>query len=356
MNIVKLNPYANNQIAFTGGSSKKNALSTVQGKPGQELKPMPRLNGAYFGVKTSPARQVTFSGYNNLRYIGTPLLIDPEYVAEYERQSQEGFKPEATLYERKFEQTYTQYRQALSNTENAKPSQGAVNQMEKILLRNGIVRISGPVSDQMAEMVQEKVNILVAIMRRSGEAKPIRFLVNSPGGSILSMNSILDSMDYAKNTEIGGKKIPVATYCQGYAASAASVIMANGTPGYRSMSPRAEIMIHQPLGGASGQETDIAIAAKRIRQMKDEINAFFQKTTKMPKEMLTQVMERDFWMSSKDSKEYGFVDVVAPFEELDLSEGECGRITGTPEPKKDAQEAPEEDKTPKRKSADDKTE
>ncbi len=331
MNVVQLNQFLPKKVGFAGGPSAQAvpAHGTMEVAP--DVKPMPQLNGAYFGVKTAPIKQVTFGGYNNLRYIGTPLLIDPEAVAEYERSTQDGFRVEPTMYERKFDQAYTQYRQAMSGPDNAKPSQGKVNQLEKILLRNGIVRISGPVNDAMAEMVQEKVNILVAIMRRTGEVKPIRFLVNSPGGSILSMNSIRDSMDYAKSTEINGKKIPVATYCQGYAASAASVIMASGTPGYRSMSPRAEIMIHQPLGGASGQETDIAIAAKRIRQMKIEINEFFAKTTKMPKEMLDQVMERDFWMSSAESKEYGFVDQVAPFDELDLSEGECENMTCTPE-------------------------
>lgn len=195
--------------------------------------------------------------------------------------------------------------------------------IERIILKNNFILIDDVVTDEMATDVRMRTQLLASAMKKTGIVKPVHFIVNSPGGSIIAMDSILDSMDRLKNTEIEGKKIVVSTICDGFAASAASVILANGSPGHRYTSPRSRVMIHQPIGFAHGQETDIAIEAKLIKRMKEQILDFFAKVTKVPREELAQIMERDYWMESNECIEKGFVDEAYnsfPTQELEESD------------------------------------
>ncbi len=321
MNILNLNPYTQNTQRFAGMQNKIKDSQSIPDVRQQTAEKSPLLNGAYFGVKP-----VQF-GARNPNYVGTPLLINPEFTTQYEEASARPYSWGNSLFESHFNTTLAQFQNTISNAE--KPSHKKLSQLQQILIKNGIVKISGPVTDQMAEMVQERVNILEGIMKKTGKVQPINFLINSPGGSILAMNSIIDSMDQVKATKIDGKNIPIATYVQGYAASAASVITANGTPGHRSMSKKAEIMIHQPLGGASGQATDIEIRYKQIMRYKRQINEFFAKVTKVPQEEIDIIMERDYWMESAESLEKGFVDkVVDQLPGLNISDEEKEAFIG----------------------------
>lgn len=202
-----------------------------------------------------------------------------------------------------------QYLGTLVCAENNTPfTDNIQNLLDSTLLQNNFILIHGPITTSLANEVRIKTQLLAGVMNKTGKVKPVHFLINSPGGLIVAMNAILDAIDRLKNTKINGQNIIVATYCDGFAASAASVILANGTKGYRYISPRSEVMIHQPLGGMSGQATDMDIQNKRIQKMKAEIRDFFARTTNMTKEELEKVMERDYWMDHKDSIEKGFVD------------------------------------------------
>lgn len=342
MNVLNLNPYNTRTTRFEGGSAsllEKKEKTEAKPLAQKELGNMPRLNGAYFGVKP-----VKF-GAQNPNYVGTPLLINPEFTTQFEEANQRPYSWGNSPFESRFNSALGELQSILNEsggTKAEKPSRDTLGQLQRILVKNGIVKISGPVTDQMAEMVQERVNILVSIMKKTEKVQPINFLINSPGGSILAMNSITDTMDQARATKIKGKAIPIATYVQGYAASAASVITANGTPGYRSMSKKAEIMIHQPLGGASGQATEIEIAYKKIMRAKAQINEFFAEVTNMKREEIDRVMERDYWMEAEESKEKGFVDkIVTQLPGLKLTDedeesfvGACVEGEKCEEPKK----------------------
>ncbi len=231
-------------------------------------------------------------------YRGPSVFIDPNYLGRFlDLSYRKESKPLNIL-----DQTMSAY---LSNQGSMTTGQESI---ENIILKNNFILIHDAVTDEMANEVRLKTQLLAAAMKKTGNVKPVHFLINSPGGSIVSMNAILDAMDRLKNTKINGQNIVVATYCDGMAASAASVIMANGTPGYRYISPRSEVMIHQPLGGMSGQATDLDIRNKRIQRMKTDIVDFFVKTSKMSRDELVRVMERDYFMEAKESVEKGFAD------------------------------------------------
>ncbi len=344
MNVLNLNPHTARTQRFK--SVKETPVSpkttpVLTHSTSSPSKKMPLLNGAYFGVKP-----LQF-GSKNPSYVGTTLLINPDFITQFEDASSRPYHWGESLFESRFNQALGDFK-TIASAE--KPSREKLGQLQRILVKNGIVKISGPVTDPMADMVQERVNILVSIMKKTGEIRPINFLITSPGGSVLAMNSIVDTMDQAKATEINGKNIPIATYVQGYAASAASVIAANGTTGHRSMSKKAEIMIHQPLGGASGQATDMNIAVQRILHTKTEMIKFFTAVTQMQESDVTQAVERDFWMSSTDAKQKGFVDkVVTQLPSLKLTDEDEDTFTGACTESVHSTEEKGEEKEPKEK-------
>jgi ATP-dependent Clp protease protease subunit len=132
--------------------------------------------------------------------------------------------------------------------------------------------------------------------------KDVHLYINSPGGSVTSGLAIYDTLQYIKS--------PVSTICVGQAASMAAVLLLAGAKGKRFALPSARIMIHQPLGGAQGQATDIDIQAKEILRMKDRLNEIIAKHTGQPLERVSADTERDFFMGAGEAKEYGIVDEV----------------------------------------------
>ena len=132
--------------------------------------------------------------------------------------------------------------------------------------------------------------------------KDIMFYINSPGGSITSGMAIFDTMQYIK--------CDVCTICIGMAASMGAFLLAAGEKGKRYALPNAEVMIHQPLGGAQGQATDIQIQAERILKMKDKLNIILAERTGQNLETIKNDTERDNFMSAEEAKEYGLIDKV----------------------------------------------
>lgn len=166
------------------------------------------------------------------------------------------------------------------------------------LLKDRIVFLTGPVHDDMANLI-----IAQLLFLESEEPKKDIFLyVNSPGGSVTAGLAILDTMNHVKPD--------VATVCVGMAASAAAVILAAGQKGKRFALPNAEVMIHQPWGGAEGQATDIEIRAKHILATRDRLNRILAKATGQTLEKIEKDVDRDYFMMAEDAKKYGIVDQV----------------------------------------------
>ncbi len=133
-------------------------------------------------------------------------------------------------------------------------------------------------------------------------AKDINLYINSPGGVITAGMAIYDTMNYIK--------CDVSTVCIGMAASMASFLLAGGAKGKRYALPNAEVMIHQPSGGAQGQATDIRIAADHILEIKKKMNALLAANTGQPIEVIERDTERDNYMTAEEAKEYGIIDAV----------------------------------------------
>ena len=134
--------------------------------------------------------------------------------------------------------------------------------------------------------------------------KDIFMYINSPGGSVSAGMAIYDTMQYIK--------CDVSTICIGLAASMGAFLLASGAKGKRKALPNSEIMIHQPLGGARGQATDIEIQAKQILKIKEKLANILAERTGKPLETLKADMERDFYMAAGEAKEYGLIDEVIP--------------------------------------------
>ena len=166
------------------------------------------------------------------------------------------------------------------------------------LLKDRIVFLSEEVNDVTASLVVAQMLFL------EGEdpEKDISFYINSPGGSITSGMAIYDTMQYIK--------CDVSTICVGMAASMGAFLLAAGTPGKRFALPNSEIMIHQPLGGAQGQATDIKIHAERIIKIKQTLNKILSERTGKPLEVIEHDTERDNFMSAVDAKADGLIDDV----------------------------------------------
>jgi ATP-dependent Clp protease, protease subunit len=166
------------------------------------------------------------------------------------------------------------------------------------LLKDRIIMLSGEVNDQVASAIVAQLLFLEA----EDPDKDIYLYINSPGGVITSGMSIYDTMNYIKPD--------ICTICIGQAASMGAFLLSSGTSGKRYALPHARIMIHQPLGGAQGQATDIAIQAKEILRMKETLNKLLSKQTGQTIKKIEKDTERDNFMSAKEASEYGLVDKV----------------------------------------------
>jgi len=249
----------------------------------------------------------------------TLLWIHPAYAEDYERVVSAPESP--SLLERfEFEQARALSSQHLSASFYG-GSEGVTfrDPFSLAFLKNRTIEIHGVVTPKMAKDVRTKAQLIVAAMAKYKIENPtVKFVIHSPGGDILSMMSILDTMDMLKNTKINGKEIIVATYMDGMAASAASFMLANGTKGHRYMNPRAQIMIHQPSSWAGGQVTDMEIGNKLTQEFKSWGHTFFKEHTNVDDTWIKQVMERDYWMKIDEAIERGFVD--KPHTEFDVGD------------------------------------
>ncbi len=168
------------------------------------------------------------------------------------------------------------------------------------LLKDRIIFLSGEIDDLTANLVVAQMIFLEA----EDPDKDIFMYINSPGGSVSAGMAIYDTMQYIK--------CDVSTICIGLAASMGAFLLASGAKGKRKALPNSEIMIHQPLGGARGQATDIEIQAKQILKIKEKLANILAERTGKPLETLKADMERDFYMAAGEAKEYGLIDEVIP--------------------------------------------
>jgi ATP-dependent Clp protease protease subunit len=166
------------------------------------------------------------------------------------------------------------------------------------LLKDRIVMLSGEVNDQVASTIVAQFLFLEA----EDPEKDIYFYINSPGGVVTSGMAIYDTMNYIRPN--------VVTICIGQAASMGAFLLSSGQKGKRYALPHARIMIHQPLGGAQGQASDIAIQAEEILRMKKELNAIMAENTGQKIERLEKDTDRDNFLSAQQAKEYGLIDEV----------------------------------------------
>jgi ATP-dependent Clp protease protease subunit len=166
------------------------------------------------------------------------------------------------------------------------------------LLNDRIVMLSEEVNDVTASLIVAQLLYLEA----QDPDKDIQFYINSPGGVITSGLAIYDTMQYIK--------CDVATICIGMAASMGAFLLSAGAKGKRMALPNAEIMIHQPSGGAQGQATDIQIQARRIQAMKQKLNELLAANTGKPLEQIAADTERDNFMTAREALEYGIIDKV----------------------------------------------
>jgi ATP-dependent Clp protease protease subunit len=166
------------------------------------------------------------------------------------------------------------------------------------LLKDRIIFLGSPINDAVANLVVAQLLFLDA----EDPDKDIHLYINSPRGSITAGMSIYDTMQYVK--------ADIQTICIGMAASMGAFLLAAGTKGKRYALPNSEVMIHQPLGGAEGQATDIEIRAKRILRMRDRINEILAERTGQPLEKIEQDTDRDYFMTAEEAKEYGLIDHV----------------------------------------------
>jgi len=166
------------------------------------------------------------------------------------------------------------------------------------LLRDRIIFLGGPIDDDVANLIISQLLFL----ETEDPKRDIWLYVNSPGGHVHSGLAIVDAMNHVKPD--------VATVAIGMAASMGSIILASGAKGKRFALPNADIMIHQPHGGAEGQAADIEISARRILSLRERLNKILAKTTGQPLEKITRDVDRDFYLSADEAKKYGIVDQV----------------------------------------------
>ena len=166
------------------------------------------------------------------------------------------------------------------------------------LLKDRIILLGGPVEDHMANLIVAQLLFLES----EDSKKDIQLYINSPGGSVTAGLAILDTMNHVKPD--------IATVCVGMGASIASVLLSAGAKGKRSALPNAEVMIHQPWGGAQGQASDIEITAKHILNTRERLNKMLAKNTGQSLSKIEKDTDRDFFMTADEAKKYGIIDTV----------------------------------------------
>ncbi|MGP9042953.1 ATP-dependent Clp protease proteolytic subunit [Cytobacillus kochii] len=166
------------------------------------------------------------------------------------------------------------------------------------LLRDRIIMIGEEINDHMANNIVAQILFLAA----EDEKKDISLYINSPGGSTTAGFAILDTLDYVR--------CDIRTICTGMAASFGALLLLSGTKGKRFVLPHCEVMIHQPLGGARGQATDIEISARRILKLKDVTNQMIAEKTNQPLDKVKLDTERDYFMSAQEAVDYGIADAI----------------------------------------------
>ncbi|HIX70067.1 MULTISPECIES: ATP-dependent Clp endopeptidase proteolytic subunit ClpP [Enterococcus] len=166
------------------------------------------------------------------------------------------------------------------------------------LLKDRIIMLSGQVTDDLANSIIAQLLFLDA----QDSEKDIYLYINSPGGSVTAGMAIYDTMNFVK--------ADVVTIVMGMAASMGSFLLTAGTKGKRFALPNAEIMIHQPLGGAQGQATEIEIAARHILQTRERLNAILAERTGQPLEVIEKDTDRDNYMTAQQAKDYGLIDEI----------------------------------------------
>jgi ATP-dependent Clp protease protease subunit len=168
------------------------------------------------------------------------------------------------------------------------------------LLKDRIVFLGSEINDDVA-------NIVIAqflFLESEDPDKEIMLYIHSPGGVVTSGLAIFDTMQYVR--------CPVSTTCLGMAASMAAVLLAAGTRGRRLALPNSRMMLHQPLGGARGQATDIEIQAREIRHLKDVLTDILASATSNSREQISKDIDRDFYLGPQQAKEYGLIDDILP--------------------------------------------
>lgn len=166
------------------------------------------------------------------------------------------------------------------------------------LLKDRIVLLGGPINDLVANSIIAQLLFLAA----KDPSKDIQLYINSPGGMVTAGLAIYDTMQYVKS--------PISTVSVGMAGSMAAILLAAGNKGKRYALPNSEILLHQVMGGVSGEAVEVEITAKQIVKIKDKLNKILAKHTGQPLERLEKDTDRDFYLSAEEAKEYGIVDEV----------------------------------------------
>ncbi|MFT8363870.1 MAG: ATP-dependent Clp endopeptidase proteolytic subunit ClpP [Sporolactobacillus sp.] len=166
------------------------------------------------------------------------------------------------------------------------------------LLKDRVIFLGSEINDELANSIVAQLLFLAS----EDSEKDISIYINSPGGSVSAGFAILDTMNFIKPD--------IQTICVGMAASMASIILTSGAKGKRLSLPNGEIMIHQPLGGAQGQASDIEISARHILKTKKKLNTILSETTGQPLETIEKDTDRDNFLSAEAAKEYGLVDKI----------------------------------------------
>jgi ATP-dependent Clp protease protease subunit len=177
------------------------------------------------------------------------------------------------------------------------------------LLKDRIIFLGGPINDAVANLVVAQLLFL----EHEDPKKDIKLYINSPGGSVVAGMAIYDTMQFVKPD--------VSTICVGMAASMGAVILTAGAKGKRFALPNSEILIHQVMGGAEGQASDIEITAKQILKMKAKLNGILSKHTGQKVEKIEKDADRDYYMSAAEAKEYGLIDEMIKTSRTDAKEG-----------------------------------
>ncbi|GBL39905.1 MAG: ATP-dependent Clp endopeptidase proteolytic subunit ClpP [Nitrospiraceae bacterium] len=183
------------------------------------------------------------------------------------------------------------------------------------LLKDRIIFLGAPIDDVFANLIIAQLLFLEA----EDPEKDINLYVNSPGGSVTAGLGIYDTMQYVKP--------PINTICLGQAASMGAFLLTAGTKGKRFALPNARVMIHQPMGGFSGQATEIDIHAREILKIRERLNEIMAKHTGQPLEKIAQDTERDYFLSAEEAKQYGLIDevITRPPKLLKAVSGDAGK-------------------------------